>query len=199
MLPYLFLALLINAKAAAVDQSIAEHSLGILALPGSASPKQPSFFSAYSPTSESRETEVVVHCKLSRTVSNLDQTITIIGVVQQDVVSAKGKIIVPAGSKAIGEGYCDPQHSRIMAKNKWSLYVSDYLIRVTATLLDSLNSEGLKNTEDLNLNEPRVRQAVYRDGACVSVNARSDFVLRVTGSVSIENLNSAFQNNLPAR
>jgi hypothetical protein len=200
MLPYLLLVLLMDAKVAEIDQSIRWHSLGANhPAMSSLSPEQPSFFSAYSPPGETRETEVVVRCKLSRPVSNLDQTFTIIGVVQQDLVSSRGKIIVPAGSKAICEGYCDAERNRIMAKNKWSLYVSDHLIRVTATMFDSLNSEGLKNSADPNLNEPGVRQAIYRDGAYVSVNAGSDFLLRIAGNVSIEDLSSAFQEQLPSR
>jgi hypothetical protein len=200
MLPYLLLVLLINAKAAAIDQSTRWRSLDATHLTtASLSPQQPSFFSAYSPPEETRETEVAVHCKLSRPISNLDQTVTIIGVVQQDLVSSKGKIIVPAGSKVVGEGYCDAERNRIMAKNKWSLYVSDHLIRATATMFDPLNSEGLKNSADPNLNEPGVRQAIYRDGAYVSVNAGSDFLLRVTGNISIEDLNSAFLEQLPSR
>jgi len=200
MLPYLFLILLIDAKAAAAGQHPTWHSLSLSRTVASTPfSGQASFFSAYSSPDESREKEVTVRCKLSRSVSNLEPSITIVGVVQQDLVSSDGKIIVPAGSKVIGEGYCDAEQNRMMAKDKWSFYVSDHLIRVAATMQDSLNSEGFKNAEMPDLNEPAVRQAIYRDGVYISVPSGSDFLLRVTGNVSIEELNSAFQDELSNR
>jgi hypothetical protein len=199
MLPYLFLVLFINAKVAALDHAVGQHSLASTKPTGLAeSVGQPSFFSVYSPAAEAAsESQVTVHCKTLRDVNNLEERITIVGNVQEDLVSSVGKIIVPAGTKVIGEGFCDPERNRILSHERWTFYVSDHLIRVTASMLDPLNDEGLRSTQDPNLNDTGVRQAIYRDGTYINIPDGSDFVLRITGNVSIEELNSAFDDNQP--
>jgi hypothetical protein len=197
MLPYLFLVLFINAKVAALDPAAAQHSLASAKPTGfSASVLQPSFFSVYSPEAEAAsESRVTVRCKTLREVNNLEERITIVGNVQEDLVSSVGKIIVPAGTKVIGEGFCDSERNRILSHDRWTFYVSDHLIRVTATMLDPLNDEGLRSAQDPNLNDASVKQAIYRDGTYINIPDGSDFVLRITGNVSIEGLNSAFDDN----
>jgi hypothetical protein len=199
MLPYLFLVLFINAKVAGLDHVAGQHSLVSTKPTGLAVPiGQPSFFSVYSPTVEAaNQSQITVHCKTLRDVNNLEERITIVGNVQEDLVSSVGKIIVPAGTKVIGEGFCDPERNRILSRDRWTFYVSDHLIRVTATMLDPLNDEGLRSTQDPNLNEAGVKQAIYRDGTYVNIPDGSDFLLRITGNVSIEELNSAFDENQP--
>jgi hypothetical protein len=198
MLPYLFFILFINAKAAALDHPPALHPAANSKLTGSGTaPSQPSFFSAYSPVTENAETQVTVHCKTLREINNREERITIVGNVQEDLVSSVGKIIVPAGTKVIGEGFCDPERNRILSRDHWTFYVSDHLIRVTATMLDPLNAEGLRSAENPNLNDPAIKQAIYRDGTYINVPDGSDFLLRVSGNVSIEELNSAFEGEPP--
>jgi len=198
MLPYLFFVLFINAKVAALDHSAGQHSLASAKGTGLGAPiAQPSFFSVYSPVAETSETQVTVHCKTLRNINNLEQRITIVGNVQEDLVSSVGKIIVPAGTKVIGEGFCDPDRNRILSQDRWTFYVSDHLIRVTATMLDPLNAEGLRSTQDPNFNDAGVKQAIYRDGAYIDIPDGSDFLLRITGNISIEELNSAFDENQP--
>jgi hypothetical protein len=189
MLPYLFFVLFINAKVAWLDHSAGQRSLAPVA--------QPSFFSVYNPITETGETQVTVHCKTLRDINNLEQRITLVGNVQEDLVSSVGKIIVPAGTKVIGEGFCDPDRNRILSRDRWTFYVSDHLIRVTATMLDPLNAEGLRSTQDPNLNDNGVRQAIYRDGTYINIPDGSDFLLRITGNISIEQLDSAFDENQP--
>jgi hypothetical protein len=198
MLPYLFLILFVNAKVAALDHANSSHSAGSAKATGiGASAAQPSFFSAYSPAT-TNESLVTVHCKTLRDINNLNERITIVGNVQEDLVSSVGKIIVPAGTKVIGEGFCDPERNRILSHDRWTFYVSDHLIRVTAAMLDPLNAEGLKSIQDPNLNDSGVKQAIYRDGTYINVPDGSDFFLRITGNVTIEELNSAFEGEQPA-
>jgi hypothetical protein len=199
MLPYLFLILFINAKVAALDHANNSHPSVSAKVTGSGgTPAQPSFFSAYSPRTETNESQVTVHCKTLRDINNLNERITIVGNVQEDLVSSVGKIIVPAGTKVIGEGFCQPERNRILSHDRWTFYVSDHLIRVTATMLDPLNAEGLKSVQDPNLNDAGVKQAIYRDGTYIDIPDGSDFLLRITGNVSIEELNSAFDVDQPA-
>jgi hypothetical protein len=199
MLPYLFLVLFLNAKVAALAHTNSQHQSASAKLTGlGATPAQPSFFSAYAPRTETDESQVTVHCKTLRDVNNLSERITIVGNVQQDLVSSVGKIIVPAGTKVIGEGFCDPARNRILSRDRWTFYVPDHLIRVTAAMLDPLNAEGLRSAQDPNLNDEGVKQAIYRDGTYINVPDGSDFLLRITGNVSIEELNSAFDAEQPA-
>ena len=198
MLPYLFLVLFINAKVAALDHCAGQQTAASGKSTGlGASTGQPSFFSVYSPAAETSDSQVTVHCKTLRDINNLEERITIVGNVQEDLVSSVGKIIVPAGTKVIGEGFCNPERNRILAQDRWTFYVSDHLIRVTATLLDPLNAEGLRSTQDPNLNAAGVKQAIYRDGTYINIPDGSDFLLRITGNVSIEELNSAFGDSQP--
>ncbi|MBV8482575.1 MAG: hypothetical protein JO077_06890 [Verrucomicrobia bacterium] len=198
MLPYLFFVLFINARVATLDHSAGQHSLASAKATASRTPiAQPSFFSVYNPVTETSETQVTVHCKTLRDVNNLEQRITIVGNVQEDLVSSVGKIIVPAGTKVIGEGFCDPDRNRILSRDHWTFYVSDHLIRVTATMLDPLSAEGLRSAQDANLNDAGVRQAIYRDGTYIDIPDGSDFLLRITGNISVEELNSAFDENQP--
>jgi hypothetical protein len=198
MLPYLFFVLFINAKVAPLDHSTGQHSLPSAKATAAGAPiAQPSFFSVYNPVTETSEAQVTVHCKTLRDVNNLEQRITIVGNVQEDLVSSVGKIIVPAGTKVIGEGFCDSDRNRILSRDHWTFYVSDHLIRVTASMLDPLSAEGLRSTQDPNLNDASVRQAIYRDGTYINVSDGSDFLLRITGNISIEELNSAFDENQP--
>ena len=191
MLPYLFLILFVNAKVAGLDHANREHqSTKVTGLAGTGA--QPSFFSAYAPGTETDESRVTVHCKTLRDINNITERIAIVGNVQEDLVSSAGKIIVPAGTKVIGEGFCDSGRNRILSRDRWTFYVSDHLIRVTATMLDPLNAEGLKSAQDPNLNDAAVKQAIYRDGTYIDIPDGSDFLLRITGNVSIEELNSAF-------
>jgi hypothetical protein len=198
MLPYLFLILFINAKVAALGHAGSAHVSASAKVTGlEVTPVQPSFFSAYSPGTETNESQVTVHCKTLRDINNLNDRITIVGNVQEDLVSSVGKIIVPAGTKVIGEGFCDPERNRILSRDRWTFYVSDHLIRVTATMLDPLNAEGLKSAQDPNLNDAGVKQAIYRDGTYINLPDGSDFMLRITGNISIEELNSAFDGEQP--
>ena len=196
MLPYLFLVLFLNAKVAALDHANSAHP-PVTAKAIAATPAQPSFFSAYAPGTEPNETQVTVHCKTLRDVNNLNERITIVGNVQEDLVSSVGKIIVPAGTKVIGEGFCDSARNRILSHDRWTFYVPDHLIRVTATMLDPLNAEGLRSGQDPNLNDAGVKQAIYRDGTYINIPDGSDFLLRITGNISIEGLNSAFEGEQP--
>jgi hypothetical protein len=198
MLPYLFLILFVNAKVAALDHAGSAHVPASAKVTGlEVTPAQPSFFSAYSPRTETNESQVTVRCKTLRDINNLYDRITIVGNVQEDLVSSVGKIIVPAGTKVIGEGFCDPERNRILSRDRWTFYVSDHLIRVTATMLDPLNAEGLKSAQDPNLNDAGVKQAIYRDGTYINLPDGSDFILRITGNISIEELNSAFDGEQP--
>jgi hypothetical protein len=116
------------------------------------------------------------------------------GVVQEDVVGSAGKILIPAGSTVIGQGYCDPRQNRILAEGRWAFYLSDHQIAIEGTLWANEQQEGLPAQESgTGLDESKINQTVCHDGIHRSVPEGTDFVLRLTGNISVRDLGSAFE------
>jgi hypothetical protein len=157
-------------------------------------PGQMSMFSVYAGASEEKlDTDVWVHCKTERSISNMDVRVPIFGVVQEDVVSAAGKILIPAGSKVFGQGYCESERARLLSRGHWTFYLSDHQIEIQGTLWDGTPLEGLAGEEiTKGLDESRVKQAIYRDGVYIYVPSGTDFTLRLKSAISVEDLPSAF-------
>jgi len=155
---------------------------------------QKSMLSVYAGNhSKVQETELRVRCKTGRSVSNIDVYIPIFGVVQDDVVSAAGKILVPVGSKVFGQGYCDAEHGRLLSRGRWIFYLSDHQIGIQGTLWDASHVEGLAGEEiSKGFDENRVKQAIYRDGIYLYVPSETEFTLRLRGEISVEDLPSAY-------
>jgi hypothetical protein len=151
-----------------------------------------SIYVAPDETAESQRT-LEVRGKIDRGLNNLEDRILVAGVVGEDVVSGSGNIIIPAGSKVVGLGYCDAGRGRIMARGHWTFYVSDHQITLEGSLWGNDQREGLPGLEAENGADPdRVKQAIYRDGIYLYVPAATDFVLRLTGNISVRDLGSAF-------
>jgi hypothetical protein len=135
-----------------------------------------------------------VRCKIGRALNGSDRRIIIDGVVQEDVVSSAGKILIPAGSTVVGQGYCDPGQNRILAKGRWTFYLNDHQIAIEGTLWANEQQEGLPGQESgTGFAESKIKQTVYQDGTHLSVAERTDFVLRLTGNISVRDLGSAFE------
>jgi hypothetical protein len=135
-----------------------------------------------------------VRCKIGRALSGSDRRIMIDGVVQEDVVSSAGKILIPAGSTVVGQGYCDPRQNRILAKGRWTFYLNDHQIAIEGTLWANEQQEGLPGQESgTGLAESKIRQTVCHDGIRLSVAEGTDFILRLTGNISVRDLGSAFE------
>jgi len=116
------------------------------------------------------------------------------GVVQEDVVSSAGKILIPAGSTVIEQGYCGPGQNRILAKGRWIFYLNDHQIAIEGTLWANEQQEGLPGRESgTGLTESKIKQMVYRDGIHLFVAEGTGFVLGLTGNISVRDLGSAFK------
>jgi hypothetical protein len=202
MLAYLFLILLVNAQAeharslvlklASSPANVEKASREILVAPTPGS-GQMSFFSVYCGP-EREDNEITVSCKVGRAINNLDEKVMIVGNVYDDVVGAAGDILIPAGSKVIGRGYCDPEKGRILGRGRWTFYVGNRQISVQGTLLDETKKEGLPGEE----NEPgqddaKIKQAIYRDGLYLYIPIGTQFMLKLTGNGSVMDLGSAFE------
>ena len=204
MLAYVFLILLVKAEAEharslelklASSPVIIEKASREVLLAPTPGPGQMSFFSVYcGPDRDQSENEITVSCKVGRAVNNLDEKVMIVGNVYEDVVGAAGHILIPAGSKVIGRGFCDPARGRILGRGRWTFYVGNRQISVQGILLDETKKEGLPGEE----NEPgqddaKIKQAIYRDGLYLYIPIGTEFMLKLTGNGSVMDLGSAFE------
>jgi hypothetical protein len=140
--------------------------------------------------------ELRVRCKTVRALCNIEPFTPIEAIVQEDVVSGAGNILIPAGSKVIGRGYCDAEAGRFRGRGRWTFYVADHQIAVDGTLWDASGKEGLPGDENVagaDLN--RIKQAIYRDGAYFYLPGDKPFILSLRNNVSVDDLPSAFGNH----
>jgi hypothetical protein len=205
MLTYVFLILLVKAEAEHARSLEPKHARSptiIEKAPREVSPAptpwpgRMSFFSVYcGPNSDQSENEVTVRCKVSRAVNNLDERVMVLGNVYEDVVGTSGQVLIPAGSKVVGQGFCDPERARTLGRGRWTFYLRDRQIGVQGTLLDENKKEGLPGEED----EPgqdnaKIKKAIYRDGLYLYIPIGTEFMLELTGNSSVTDLGSAFDD-----
>jgi hypothetical protein len=156
-------------------------------------PGQMSMFSAYVPP-DSQEEKCRIRCKTDRSLNNIDIHIPIEVVVEEDVVGQSGKILIPAGTKVVGKGYCDAEAGRILSRGKWTFYASDHQITADATMWDEARKEGLAGVQlSEGVDEERIKQAIYRDGAYLYVPSQTRMVLELRGAIAVQDLPSAFE------
>jgi hypothetical protein len=156
-------------------------------------PRGMSMYSAYL-APENEEQKFEVRCKTERSLSNVDPYIPIEAVAEEDVVGRAGKILIPAGTKILGKGYCDAETSRILSRGKWTFYASDHQITVEATMRDVAHKEGLESIQfSEGMDQQRVKQAIYRDGAYLYVPSQTEFILEIQGNITVQDLPSAYQ------
>jgi hypothetical protein len=204
MFAYVFLILLVKAEAEhaqsfalrlpSLPTAIEKMPRG--AVPASTPcPGQMSFFSVYcGPARDLSENEIAVRCKVRRAVNNLEEKVIIVGNVSEDVVGTAGQVLIPAGSKVFGHGFCDPERGRILGRGRWTFYMTDHQISVQGTLLDPSRKEGLAGEEsEPSQDNVKIKKAIYRDGIYLYVPIGTEFVLKLTGSGSVTDLGSAFE------
>jgi hypothetical protein len=204
MLAYVFLILLVRAEAEharsfavrlpSLPTSIEKIPRG--ALPASTPRRgQMSFFSVYcGPERDLPDNEIAVRCKVRRAVNNLEEKVIIVGNVFEDVVGTAGKVLIPAGSKVFGQGFCDPERGRILGRGRWTFYVTERQISLQGTLLDTSRKEGLAGEEsEASQDNVKIKKAIYRDGIYLYIPIGTEFVLKLTGSSSVTDLGSAFE------
>jgi hypothetical protein len=155
-------------------------------------PGEMSTYSVYV-SEEAEEQKLKVRCKTDRSLNNIDIHIPIEAVAEEDVVSRAGKILIPAGTKVIGQGYCDAEAGRILSRGKWTFYASNYQIKVDATMWAGTRKEGLAGTQfSEGLDQERIKQAIYRDGAYLYVPSQTELILELQGNIEVEDLPSAY-------
>jgi hypothetical protein len=204
---YLFFLVLVKAVSTAtpVPTPSASASASVPAVVRSApptprpvepSPGQMTMYSVYAGTGqEDQQRELTLRCRLDHAVSNLEPGILVAGIVAEDVLGDGGSILIPAGSKVVGHGFCDAERARFLGRGRWTCFVGDHQISALGILMDAGQKEGLTGTELVDGVDPiKVKQAIYRDGIFLCVPAGTEFLIRLQGSVSIQELGSTYNH-----
>jgi hypothetical protein len=140
---------------------------------------------------------LAIRCRTSAVISNAHgRTVTIHGVVTQEVVSSAGKILIMAGSRVVGSGVLDPENGRFKSDGLWSVFFDDTELKVEAELFD--RPSGLPgilgeevSSEDLAL----PREVKMRDGRSILVPKNSPFVLELHGEILLRDLKANEASN----
>jgi hypothetical protein len=136
---------------------------------------------------------LAIQCRTSVPFSNAHgRTVTIHGVVSQEVVSSTGKILIMAGSRVVGSGQFDLENGRFKSDGPWSIFFDDTELQVQAQLLDRpAGLPGILGQAALNEDEALRR----RDGRSIMVPRNASFVLEVRGEIQLRELNSHEASN----
>jgi hypothetical protein len=135
---------------------------------------------------------LAIQCRTSVAISNAHgRSVTIDGVITQEVVSSSGKILIMAGSKVVGSGLLDPENGRFKSDGLWSIFFDDTELKVQAQLLDRpAGLPGMLGQETTNEDKALQREAVVRDGRSIFVPRNAPFVLELHGEILLHDLKS---------
>lgn len=149
------------------------------------------------PPEQTMAKRLAIQCRTSVPLSNaVGRTVTIHGVVTQEVVTSAGKILIMAGSRVVGAGLLDPENGRFKSDGLWSLFLDDTELKVQAQLLDRMAGlPGLLGRETSNEDDTLRREAVMRDGRSIFVPRDSPFVLEIHGEILLRDLKSNGASN----
>jgi len=136
--------------------------------------------------------KLAIQCRTSEAISNAHgRTVTIHGVVTQEVVSSTGRILIMAGSRVVGSGLFDPEHGRCKSDGLWSIVFDDTELKVQAQLLDrSAGLPGMLGQEKPKEDEALQTEAAERDGRSVFIPRKAPFVLELRGEILLRDIKS---------
>ena len=133
---------------------------------------------------------LAIQCRTSAALNDSQgRTVTIHGIVTQEVVSSSGKILIMAGSRVVGPALLDSENGRFKSDGLWSIFFDNTELRVQAQLLDRpAGLPGLLGQEssDQTLRKENVR-AVSR---AFFVPQSAPFVLEIHGEILLRDLKS---------
>jgi hypothetical protein len=140
---------------------------------------------------------LAIQCRTSEAISNAHgRTVTIHGVVTQEVVSSTGKILIMAGSRVVGSGLLDPENGRCKSDGLWSIVFDDTELKVQAQLLDRpAGLPGMLGQEKPKQDEALQTEAVERDGCSIFIPRNAPFVLELHGEILLRDLKSNEASN----
>jgi hypothetical protein len=158
------------------------------------------------PPERNAATRLAIQCRTSEPISNAHgRTVTIHGVVTEEVVSSTGKILIMAGSRVVGSGLLDPENGRCKSDGLWSIVFDDTELKAQAQLLDRpAGLPGMLGLDlDLDLEKPKQdealqTEAVERDGCSVFIPRNTPFVLELKGEILLRDLKLKEASNAAA-
>jgi hypothetical protein len=133
---------------------------------------------------------LAIRCRTSAAISNANgRTVTIHGVVTEEVVSSAGKILIMAGSRVVGSGILDPENGRFKSDGLWSVFFDQTELKVEAELLDRPSGlPGILGEEVSSADLSLQREAMRRDGRSILVPRNAPFVLELHGEILLRDL-----------
>jgi hypothetical protein len=136
---------------------------------------------------------LAILCRTTVPFSNVHgRTVTIHGVVSQEVVTSMGKILIMAGSRVVGSGRLDLENGRFKSNGRWSIFFDDTELQVQAQLLD--RPDGLPGI--LGREAPIEDEALRGPaGRSVVVPRNAPFVLELRGEIQLRDLKSNAASN----
>jgi hypothetical protein len=144
------------------------------------------------PAEQTDSKALAIQCRTSVAVSNArGRTVTIHGVVTQEVVASTGKILIMAGSRVVGSGLLDPENGRVKSNGLWSIFFDDTELKVQAQLLDRPAGLPVLAQEASDEDEIFQRKAVMRDGRFFFIPGNAPFVLEIHGEILLRDLKSS--------
>jgi hypothetical protein len=149
------------------------------------------------PPEQTRARTLAVQCRTNVAISNAHgRTVTIDGVVTQEVVSSTGKILIMAGSRVVGSGLLDLENGRFKSDGLWSIFFDNTELKVQAQLLDRpAGLPGMLGQETSNQDEAHQRETVMRNRRPIFVPRNAPFVLEIHGEILLRDLKSTEVSN----
>jgi hypothetical protein len=150
------------------------------------------------PPEQSLAKTLAIQCRTSLAIDSAHgRTVTIHGVVTQEVVSSVGKILIMAGSRVVGSARLDPENGRFKSDGLWSVFFDNTELKVQAELLDRPSGmPGMLGRAMSNENEALQMDPVIRDDdRSILVPRNTPFVLELHGEILLRDLNSNEASN----
>ncbi len=140
---------------------------------------------------------LTIQCRSSVPITNAHgRTVTLHGVVTQEVVSSAGKILIMAGSRVVGSAVLDPENGRFKSDGLWSVIFDDTELKVQAELLDRpFGLPGVLGQEASNEQAALQSEATMRDGRLIFIPKNAPFVLELHGEFVLRDLHSNSASN----
>lgn len=187
------------------DSSVQRLSTGLAANKMPASTQAPTSVNApitmlsirVDPAERTDSKALTIQCRTSVAVSNAPgRTVTIHGVVTQEVVASTGKILIMAGSRVVGSGLLDPENGRFKSNGLWSIFFDDAELKVQAQLLDRpAGLPGVLGQETSDVDATFQREAVRRADRSFFLPRNAPFVLEIHGEILLRDLKSSEASN----
>jgi hypothetical protein len=148
----------------------------------------------YSQTLDEEGTGALVPCRLDGAISNSKDGSKIIihALVVENIAATSGRILIQAGTRALGIARVDSLTGRIRSYGKWTLVTDNHALRALARLVEYANGrDGLRGQETSPEPPELQKQAIIRDGIYLYVPDGQYFALQLLGQFQLQDLRPA--------